>query len=74
MASEKRVEQSAEETSPAASINLTTTDQEAQGWDKIATKRLLWRLDSHIIPFMSLIYLSVPSLTYLPSPTHLPMY
>jgi hypothetical protein len=30
---------------------------EAQGWDEHATKRLLRRLDWHIIPFMSLIYL-----------------
>lgn len=30
---------------------------EAQGWDAANTKRLLRRLDWHILPFMSLIYL-----------------
>jgi hypothetical protein len=32
-------------------------DTEAQGWCESATKRLLRRLDWHILPFMSLIYL-----------------
>jgi hypothetical protein len=32
-------------------------DAEAQGWDGTATKRLLSKLDWHILPFMSLIYL-----------------
>ncbi|KAK3682926.1 high-affinity nicotinic acid transporter [Podospora appendiculata] len=52
---EKQALQLGEETSAAASINIG--DQEVQGWDAKATKRLLWRLDLHIIPFMSLIYL-----------------
>ena len=30
---------------------------EAQGWDAANTKKLLRKLDWHIIPFMSLIYL-----------------
>jgi len=52
---EKKANLLAEETSAAASINII--DAELQGWDETATKRLLWRLDWHIIPFMSLIYL-----------------
>ena len=52
---EAKVIQSAEETSAAASVDLV--DQEAQGWDEQATRRLLRRLDWHIIPIMSLIYL-----------------
>lgn len=30
---------------------------EAQGYDKAETKRLLRKLDWHLIPYMSLIYL-----------------
>lgn len=52
---EKKANLSAEETSAAASIDVV--DVEVQGWDEKATKGLLWRLDWHIIPFMSLIYL-----------------
>ncbi|KAK3317016.1 high-affinity nicotinic acid transporter [Apodospora peruviana] len=56
--SEKKVDTTAgDETSAAVSINIIPADPEVQGWDEKATKRLLWRLDSHIIPFMSLIYL-----------------
>lgn len=32
---------------------------ETAGWDAKATKRLLWKLDVNIVPFMSLIYLFV---------------
>lgn len=32
---------------------------ETSGWDVKATKRLLWKLDLNIVPFMSLIYLYV---------------
>ena len=32
---------------------------EAQGWDAKTEKKLLRKLDWHIIPFMSLIYLYV---------------
>lgn len=39
-------------------INITET----AGYDDRATKKLLRRLDWHIIPFMSLIYLFVPCL------------
>lgn len=52
---EKKSALSTEETSAAASINIV--DAELLGWDEKATKRLLRRLDWHIIPFMSLIYL-----------------
>lgn len=38
---------------------------EAVAYDRSATKKLLRRLDWHIIPFMSLIYLSVPCSTVL---------
>ncbi|KAK0644309.1 high-affinity nicotinic acid transporter [Cercophora newfieldiana] len=55
MAAEKKANLSADETSAPASI--IAADPEAPGWDEKATKRLLWRLDWHIIPFMSLIYL-----------------
>lgn len=34
---------------------------EIAGWDIKATKRLLWKLDLNIVPFMSLIYLFVSS-------------
>ncbi|KAK5659061.1 hypothetical protein OQA88_1148 [Cercophora sp. LCS_1] len=52
---EKKANLPTEETSAAASI--VVVDAEIQGWDEKTTKRLLWRLDWHIIPFMSLIYL-----------------
>lgn len=54
---EKKANLPAEETSATASVIVA--DVELQGWDQKATKRLLWRLDWHIIPFMSLIYLWV---------------
>jgi MFS transporter, ACS family, DAL5 transporter family protein len=53
--SEKQDMPSVEKTSAVASLN--NVDVEVEGWDEKATKRLLWRLDWHIIPFMSLIYL-----------------
>ncbi|KAF1850771.1 high-affinity nicotinic acid transporter [Cucurbitaria berberidis CBS 394.84] len=40
-----------------ASPNILAGDVEPQGFDQAATKKLLRRLDWHIIPFMSLIYL-----------------
>jgi len=40
----------------AASIE-NADEQESQGWDQKATKRLLWKLDLHILPFMTLAYL-----------------
>lgn len=52
---EKKANLSTDETSAAPSVIIA--DAEVQGWDEKATKRLLWRLDWHIIPFMSLIYL-----------------
>lgn len=51
---EKKAIASAEESSASASI---VDIVESQGYDEGATKRLLRRLDWHIIPFMSLIYL-----------------
>ncbi|KAM7205404.1 high-affinity nicotinic acid transporter [Naviculisporaceae sp. PSN 640] len=60
--SEKKIELSTEETSAAASVTMVSIDPEipqvdSEGWDGTATKRLLRKLDYHIIPFMSLIYL-----------------
>ena len=52
MADEKTIEKVAV-SSPA----LSTEEVESQGFDEAATKKLLRRLDWHIIPFMSLIYL-----------------
>lgn len=43
--------------------DLSTGEIESQGFDPVATKKLLRKLDWHIIPFMSLIYL----LSVLPS-------
>ncbi|KAF2127679.1 high-affinity nicotinic acid transporter [Dothidotthia symphoricarpi CBS 119687] len=40
-----------------ATPDILSGDVEPQGFDAAATKRLLRRLDWHIIPFMSLIYL-----------------
>lgn len=37
--------------------DLTIGEVESQGYDAAATKKLLRKLDWHIIPFMSLIYL-----------------
>lgn len=48
---------STEETTKTSVIDITETE----GFDRGATKKLLRRLDWHIIPFMSLIYLSVAS-------------
>lgn len=33
------------------------SDAESVGWDRKATRKLLWKMDWNIIPFMSLIYL-----------------
>lgn len=41
----------------AGSTDIATGDVESQGFDETATKKLLRKLDWHIIPFMSLIYL-----------------
>jgi hypothetical protein len=41
------------ESSSTASLDLA----EAQGFDEKATKRLVRKLDWHLIPFLSLIYL-----------------
>lgn len=43
-----------------ATPDISTGDVESQGFDASATKKLLRKLDWHIIPFMSLIYLWVP--------------
>jgi hypothetical protein len=40
-----------------ASPEILAGDVEPQGFDAVATKKLLRRLDWHLIPFMSLIYL-----------------
>jgi hypothetical protein len=37
--------------------DLSTREIESQGFDNVANKKLLRKLDWHIIPFMSLIYL-----------------
>lgn len=39
--------------SPAVSVQ----NVESAGWDHKATRKLLWKMDRNIIPFMSLIYL-----------------
>jgi hypothetical protein len=39
------------------SVDILAGDVETQGFDASATKKLLRKLDWHIIPFMSLIYL-----------------
>ena len=41
------------------SVDSGTADTEIQGFDAVATKKLLRKLDWHLIPFMSLIYLCV---------------
>jgi hypothetical protein len=43
----------------AAVLDVASGDLELSGFDAKATKKLLRRLDWHIIPFMSLIYLYV---------------
>lgn len=40
-----------------SSVSVAYGDVEPQGWDAKNTKKLLRKLDWHIIPFMSLIYL-----------------
>lgn len=39
------------------SSDVSLDDVEPQGYDAVATKKLLRKLDWHLIPFMSLIYL-----------------
>ena len=51
---EKKV---ASDTATSASPDIVAGDIEPQGFDQAATKKLLRKLDWHIIPFMSLIYL-----------------
>jgi len=41
----------------AVSPDLSIEHVESQGFDAAATKKLLRKLDWHLIPFMSLIYL-----------------
>lgn len=43
--------------SPAVSVQNVGSDAESAGWDHKATRKLLWKMDRNIIPFMSLIYL-----------------
>lgn len=38
-------------------FDVASGEVETQGFDQAATKKLLRKLDWHIIPFMSLIYL-----------------
>jgi hypothetical protein len=40
-------------------VHIAVGDVEPQGFDGPATKKLLRKLDWHLIPFMSLIYLWV---------------
>lgn len=42
--------------SSAVSVQ-NVSDAESAGWDRKATRKLLWKMDRNIIPFMSLIYL-----------------
>lgn len=42
-----------------AVAEISSGEVELQGYDELATKKLLRKLDWHLIPFMSLIYLSV---------------
>ena len=46
-----------EENEKVLTLSVTPSDTEIQGWDAHNTKRLLRKMDWHIIPFMSLIYL-----------------
>ncbi|KLU81095.1 high-affinity nicotinic acid transporter [Magnaporthiopsis poae ATCC 64411] len=55
--SEKKETSSPLEVSQAESVEVPIAAVETQGFDEHATKRLLRKLDWHIIPFMSLIYL-----------------
>lgn len=51
-------EKTTEKVGIASTPDLSTTGEvESQGFDHVATKKLLRKLDWHIIPFMSLIYL-----------------
>jgi hypothetical protein len=44
-------------TTTDTAVDVATGYVEMQGFDASATKKLLRKLDWHIIPFMSLIYL-----------------
>lgn len=44
--------------SSAVSVQ-NVSDAESVGWDHNSTRKLLWKMDRNIIPFMSLIYLQV---------------
>lgn len=59
----------------ASESDRNMDDAEAQGWDQAATKKLLRKMDWHLIPFMSLIYLFVssPSIVPLPVPLLVPL-
>ena len=50
-------EKTAGEVDVSSTPDLSTGEIESQGFDHVATKKLLRKLDWHIIPFMSLIYL-----------------
>ena len=50
-------EKSVINTPPETLVSETVEYVETEGFDEKATKKLLRRLDWHIIPFMSLIYL-----------------
>lgn len=39
------------------SVGTSVEDVETNGFDEVGTKKLLRKLDWHLIPFMSLIYL-----------------
>jgi hypothetical protein len=46
-----------EKVTTETAVHVASGDIETQGFDASATKKLLLKLDWHIIPFMSLIYL-----------------
>lgn len=48
--------------SVATSVDIS--EREAQGFDASATKKLVRKLDWHLIPFLSLIYLYVLTLKH----------
>jgi hypothetical protein len=50
-------EKQADTTIVRASPDIVAGDAESQGFDAAGTKKLLRKLDWHLIPFMSLIYL-----------------
>lgn len=60
-----------DETAIPTTPDLSTGEVEGQGYNHAATKKLLRKLDWHIIPFMSLIYLLFVHHDFLPSYRHL---